>query len=140
MTIRDENGVMVTIDMILAKLPNITQFFYHQNDQVFTNETFRTMNSLVFNSKFRQFHCDIRFIQSDIDFSLLCDFIKKNSGAEFFVTFECVNPEFHKNVFLTVAREQLTSVVCPEGYVIRFDECQNLAAVWFKKAPSSNVE
>ena len=140
-TIRDEKGALVTIDRILAKLPNIIRFDHLENNQIFTNETFRTMNSLVFNSKFRQFQFVIRFIQPDIDFSLLCDFIKRNSAldSEFYVLFECENPQYFVDMFQTIAKNQITSTIFEGRVSVKFDVLDILAGVTFEKA-SSNVE
>lgn len=67
------------IDRVLEKLPHLSHLYYDCKNEVFSSRTFEKMNSLVFESDYKNFKIFICNLATDADVTLLCKFFQNNA-------------------------------------------------------------
>lgn len=78
-SIRHANGDPVSIDAILAMIPNVTQFEYSNQCEIHSIETWEKLNSIKLNNNLEFFGVKIFSMENEIDPQLFVDFIRINT-------------------------------------------------------------
>ena len=81
-TIRDDVGNPVPVDYILAKIPNVTEIFYWNPCEIYSNELLKKLNSIKFNYKLTEFRIVMQQTSEEIDAEILEEFIKRNLASD----------------------------------------------------------
>ena len=78
LSIRDDNGVPVSIDYVLGKVLHVKNFCYDNRCEIYSNQSLKQLNSIPFFKKLENVTLYIHQTSEDLDVQLLKNFIVKN--------------------------------------------------------------
>ena len=76
--IHDAVGNAVPIDYVLRKVPNVTSVEYRNNSEVYSNQTWEKLNSIIFMNGFLILSVTIQQTSEELDPQIIGNFIENN--------------------------------------------------------------